>query len=218
MSRFLVKICGLTNPVDARRAAEAGADLLGFVLVPASKRAVSPQAVRDIVRGLPAGPRRVGVLADEPPERVRELLDFCGLDLAQLHGDEDEAVLRAVGLARAWKAVHLRSPEDVARALALPPVTLVVDTAAGDARGGSGVTGDWVLAARLAAQRPVLLAGGLNPENVAAAVAAVRPAGVDVSSGVEAAPGRKDAGKVRAFVAAARQAAAALWKDERTDP
>lgn len=198
-----VKICGLTNIVDAQAAVNAGADFVGFVFAAESKRRVTPAVVGEIVRRLPRAVRKVGVFVNEPAAHVVAVLRECGLDIAQLHGEELPAVSAEIGPDRVWKVVHLRTPQDVAAALELPAALLVADTAAGGARGGTGQTGDWALAAQLAARRPLVLAGGLTPENVAAAVAAVRPAAVDVSSGIERAPGIKDHDRLRRFIAAA---------------
>ena len=200
----LVKICGITNLADARYAVEAGADFLGFVFAPESKRVVTPATVHEITRQLPAGIRTVGVFVNVTAEQVAEILAFCKLDLAQLHGEEPPAVATAIGIERVWKTVTLRTPQDVELALTLPAAAVLADTATSGARGGTGLVGDWTLAARLAGRRSVVLAGGLKPENVAAAIGAVRPFAVDVSSGVEFAPGRKDHDKVRRFIAAVR--------------
>lgn len=219
-----VKVCGLTNLADARAAARAGADLLGFIFYPASPRYVSPEAVRDILGRLRAEGLSVvgvGVFVNERPERVAGLLEYCGLQLAQLHGEEAPADLGlSHGMAtplggRAYKA--LRPPSaDAARQLAaryaLPaPLrgddrlpAFLLDTYRPDQRGGTGQTGDWALAAGLAGRYALLLAGGLSPANVVEALRQVRPWGVDVSSGVERAPGHKDHGALRAFIEAVR--------------
>lgn len=213
-----VKICGLTTIDDAVAAAEAGADLLGFIFHPASKRAVTPEqaaAIVSAVRGLlgnhPA-PRFVGVFVNEAPARVAAVLETAGLDLAQLHGDEPlEALEQLAG--RAYKALRPQSagePAEEARAyaaLAHGAPRLLVDAWDPDAYGGTGKTADAGAAAALAQAVPgLLLAGGLTPENVAAAIAAVQPWGVDVSSGVEVRPGAKDDAAVRRFIAAAKTA------------
>lgn len=214
-SKVQVKICGLTTLADATLAAESGADLLGFIFYERSPRAVSPQAVCDIVAGLREGlgeltPRLVGVFVNWTPPRVAETLDTCGLDLAQLHGEEGPEALSAL-VGRAYKSLRPRSLAEAKAAahdyLTATPVAgpdLLLDAYHPNLRGGSGAVGDWQLAAGLARQCRLLLAGGLTPGNVAAAIAQVRPWGVDVASGVEAAPGRKDPALVRAFVAAIR--------------
>jgi len=205
-----VKICGLTNLRDARHAAAAGADWLGFVFVPASPRAVTPEQVRAMVRQLPADVPKVGVFVNTAVAEVARILEYCGLDVAQLRGDETAAAVHTLGAARCWKVVALRARDDVTAALAHPAARLLVDTPHGSRRGGTGQVGNWELAAALAVRREIFLAGGLTPANVGRAVQCVRPYGVDVSSGVEAERGRKDPGKVTAFIAAAHEAAAPL--------
>jgi len=222
-----VKVCGLTNLADARAAAQAGADLLGFIFYPASPRYVSPEAVRLILAGLRAEGLAVvgvGVFVNETPARVAKLLDWCGLQLAQLHGEEpptdlglaDEVAVPLRG--RAFKALRpqsLRQAYDLTACYALPAQlradgqlpAFLLDTYRADRRGGTGQTGDWALAAELAGRYPLLLAGGLSPDNVVEALQRVCPWGVDVSSGVERAPGQKDHGAVRAFIEAVREAA-----------
>lgn len=207
-----IKICGLTNLEDALAAAEAGADMLGFIFYPPSPRYVAPETVRAIVSDLrrQAGdgprPRFVGVFVNETEETVRRILDECGLDAAQLHGDEPpEMVARFRG--RAFKALRPRSPEEAGRlvqsyrpAVAVPPPCFLLDAYHPALYGGAGHVTDWSMAAAVARRWPVLLAGGLTPDNVAEAVRTVRPWGVDVSSGVEAEKGKKDHEKLKAFV------------------
>ena len=202
-----IKICGLTNEHDARLAAELGADYLGFVLHPASPRHVTPERLRHLARLLPEGPLRVGVFVNVSAAQVVEIMAACALDIAQLHGDEPEHAAEAIGPQRVWKAVALRTLEDVKRASNYPARALLVDSMTRTQRGGTGQTGNWPLAARLSALCPVVLAGGLRPGNVAAGIRAVLPFAVDVSSGIEAVPGRKDPAALAAFVAAARGAA-----------
>jgi phosphoribosylanthranilate isomerase len=197
-----VKICGVTRADDARAAADAGADAIGLNFWPSSKRHVTVEAARSIVRGLPPSLRRFGVFVNPTVDEVARAFDEGLIDTAQLHGDESAAF--CVSLGRPWmKALRLR---DLAQLDGWSCELLLVDADA-PGYGGSGATGDWSLARAAAAKRNVLLAGGLTPENVAAAIGSVRPFGVDVASGVESSPGLKDARKVAAFVAAARAAA-----------
>jgi len=194
-----VKVCGVTNLDDALAATAAGADAVGLVLAE-SPRQVSPEAARKICRALPPLVSKVGVVVDGPPERAAELIQFCGLDYVQLHGAESEEQVAALK-PRAIKALAMG--DDPPDPSAYPGAPLLLDSAAG---GGSGRSFDWRLAREIADKRPVILAGGLNPDNVAAAIQAVRPFAVDVSSGVESRPGRKDHAKLEQFVRRAGRA------------
>ena len=202
-----IKICGITNPADARAAVDDGADLLGFVFFANSPRAVTAPTARAIIAGLPARVGKVGVFVNATVDQVREVATYCRLTAVQLHGDEAPDTAAALAEWRVLKAFALRSAADLERLAPFAAYTLVLDTPT-PLHGGSGQTGDWALARQAAARHRVLLAGGLTPANVGAAIAAVRPAGVDVSSGVEAYKGRKDPAKLLAFIAAARAAAA----------
>ncbi|MCS7056745.1 MAG: phosphoribosylanthranilate isomerase [Thermoflexales bacterium] len=211
----IVKICGITNPDDARCAVDAGADLLGFIFYPKSPRAVTPAAAREIVAVVrrSAHPRAsrvrcVGVFVNESPADMLRVLDDAGLDYAQLSGDESPADLAALA-GRAYKAV--RSWHDAWEAFIGPGLNqdlpaLLLDANHATLYGGSGQRADESLAAYLARRCRLLLAGGLTPDNVAEVVRTIRPWGVDVASGVEASPGKKDPAKVRAFVSAAKAA------------
>lgn len=216
-----VKICGITTLADARAAVDAGADLLGFIFYAESPRYVPPEQVREIARAArseraaDAPPLRcVGVFVHEPPARILQILEQTGLDYAQLHSEETPAVLQSLQ-GRAFKALRPTSAGEARQAAAtfahLGPTDgprWLIDAYDPAAYGGTGQKADWGVAAELAREHPgLLLAGGLTPDNVGDAVRLVRPWGVDVSSGVEVAPGRKDHGKIRAFVAAARAAA-----------
>jgi phosphoribosylanthranilate isomerase len=202
-----VKICGITNREDAQAAVEAGADALGFVMYKKSPRWVEPAVARAIIAELPPFVLPIGVFVNEEANTVRKLVDECGLALAQLHGDENASYCQQ--LARpALKALRLK---DRGSFLALAEFQgragvrgFLIDAFSDQAYGGTGQTVDWTLAAEVARTIPILLAGGLTPSNVAEAVRLVRPYGVDVSSGVELSPGKKDHVKVRAFIEAAR--------------
>lgn len=202
--RTCVKICGLTRLEDAVAAADAGADFLGFIQVPGTPRYLAPDRLAELRSQLPGNVLTVGVFVDAPLDMVRRIVECCRLDIVQLNGTEDPDYVNAVGAERVWLARHLRTPQDVDHALACPGEAIVADTMVPGQRGGTGITGDWALAARLAGQRSVVLAGGLTPVNVAEAVLTVRPFAVDVSSGVEVAKGVKDHDELRAFVAAVR--------------
>jgi phosphoribosylanthranilate isomerase len=195
-----IKICGLTNLDDARIACKLGADFLGFIFVPESKRHVTSDQVAEITRALPDTARRVGVFRDEPVEFVLDTMKKCRLDIAQLHGAENAEFAKRIGLDRCWKVFTLESDDDCARAIDFPSATVLVDSLVAGQSGGTGVTCDWSLAARVAASRPTVLAGGLTPDNVLEAIQAVKPFAVDVSSGVECEPGRKDPVKLKRFI------------------
>ena len=207
-----VKICGLTNLDDTLAAVDAGADYLGFNFYPQSPRFITPEACGRITAELDrrgAAVTTVGVFVNTPAAEVAAIMAASGLRLAQLHGDEGPQHLTPLW-GRAFKAV--RDPAAIS-AEALDALStfspgqpaFLVDAPAPNLYGGSGQLADWQAAARLAARYAIFLAGGLNPANVAAAVAQVKPWGVDVASGVEAAPGKKDHGQIRDFVAAATQ-------------
>ncbi len=204
-----VKVCGITNLEDAQAAVEAGADALGFVCYRMSPRFVNAEVIRAIVSELPPFVLPVGVFVNEEQKVVRDLLDRCGLVLAQLHGDETAAYCESLGRP-VLKAIRLQSRSDFLALAEFKGRALVrgilVDAFSDAAYGGTGHRVDWNLAAEASQLGRVILAGGLTPENVGEAIKIVRPYGVDVSSGVEANPGRKDHAKVRAFIKAAKLA------------
>ncbi len=196
---MMIKVCGITRAEDAHAAAALGVNALGFVLWPPSPRAVTVEAVRDLVAALPPFLVRVGVFVDPAPveiERARE----AGIHVAQVHGT---APVLPPGMPL-LQAVHL-APEGDGLVPPVPGRTAVlVDAFDSVRRGGTGRTVDWARVRRVASSRPVVLAGGLTADNVAAAIREARPYGVDVSSGVEQSPGVKDHDKLAAFVAAVR--------------
>lgn len=207
----VVKICGLTTADDALAAAAAGADLLGFVFFPHSRRCL-PAAAAPWIAALPLeGVGRVGVFRDQEAGLIEELAAAAGLELVQLHGNEGpEVCARLGGRGRVIKAVSVEGPVDWGRVRAFGEVAQILFDTASPTGGGTGRTFDWSL---LAGRPPGLsfwLAGGLHPANVGAAIALARPDGVDVASGVELAGGRKDPARMRAFVGAARAAWAGL--------
>ena len=201
-----VKICGITSVADGQAAAEAGADLIGLMFYEPSPRYVSLDAAAGIARALPPEVQRVGVIVNPTTELVRRAIGECQLSLLQFHGDEPPDFCTQFGL-MSLKAFRIR---DAASLDALPNYATdayLLDAYSPEARGGTGEKFNWDLAVE--AQkfgRPIFLAGGLTPANVAAAVKQVQPFAVDVSSGVESAPGKKDPVKVRAFIQAARGA------------
>lgn len=228
-----VKICGITNLEDALAAADAGADYLGLIFYPPSKRTIDAKTAQHIasrLRAEPRCPQLVGVFVNETAATMASILDDCNLDLAQLSGEEVPALIgdpQSPIYGRAYKALRpttlaeakaeaewyfppqqttqpiLRRPQD--RLNQPPHPSLLIDTYHPTLRGGTGKTGNWSLIAQLARQFPgLMLAGGLTVGNVAAAVEQVRPYAVDVASGVEASPGKKDHELVRAFIAGAK--------------
>lgn len=189
--------------------AEAGADMIGLNFYPKSPRCIERPVAAQIaaaLRARPNPPTLVGVFVDESPERMTSTLGDCGLDFAQLSGDEPDDVLLEMG-ACAFKVLHItghvsRLTFDVSRFANRPDILL--DAHVAGQFGGTGQTADWESAAEVAKRARVLLAGGLTPGNVAEAIRRVRPWGVDVASGVESSPGLKDAAKVKAFISAAK--------------
>jgi phosphoribosylanthranilate isomerase len=198
-----VKICGVTSPGEALVAVEAGADSVGVNFVASSIRRVDAATARAIVDAVGDKALVVGVVAGMSVPAMRELRDATGLGCLQLHGDETADDVTAL-LPHAYKAVRVETAADVARARAMPSDYVLVDAKVAGALGGTGHAFDWSLVVELARTRKLVLAGGLRPENVARAIAMVRPWCVDVASGVESAPGKKDPAKVRAFIDAVR--------------
>ena len=197
---MFLKICGLTNEGDAAHAVAAGATALGVVFAPSSPRCVSPDRARDIVEAVPAEVPVVGVFVNAPLEEIVAVVAHTGIRIVQLHGDEPERY------AAALKMPLLRAAGVDAALDAWPTATLLLDAVSSAERGGTGRRVDWERAAAVARRRKTVLAGGLTADNVAEAIATVRPFGVDVSSGVEASPGRKDRDKVSRFLENAREA------------
>jgi len=215
-ARIKVKFCGLTSPEDALAAIQAGADLLGFNFYARSPRSVSLPACRYILNAIrPAmlaqGVQSVGVFVNHSLAQVIEIMNTLRLDLAQLHGDEPPEQVRALH-GRGYKVLRVKEAENVFDPHLLNPFNnpltapaLLLDAAVPGQYGGTGQVADWGLAQQLAQRYPLLLAGGLRPDNVAAAVAAVHPWGVDAASGVESSPGKKDIARMNAFVQAVRE-------------
>ena len=198
------KICGITNVDDASAAVEAGADALGFVFCEQSSRRISVEAAAELSRKLPAYVMKAGVFVNAPEELVFRAINECGLNLLQFHGEETPEYCLQFGL-MSMKAFRIRNAESLQALSAYPTDAWLLDAYAPDKFGGTGETFNWDLALEAQKQgRPIFLAGGLTPENVSEAVHRVRPYAVDVSTGVEAAPGKKDHQKIRSFIAAAK--------------
>ncbi len=203
-----IKICGITNLDDALLAADLGADALGFIFYAKSPRSISPEAAREIIAQLPPFVLSVGVFVDEPLETVRTIAATARLDWVQLHGSEPPDYCRAAGR-NVMKAIRVANESSLAAMAAYQGAVraFLLDTHKAGQKGGTGEVFDWSLALKAKQYGPVVLAGGLTPDNVAVAVYTVAPAAVDVASGVEAAPGVKDPAKLRAFIARAQEAA-----------
>jgi phosphoribosylanthranilate isomerase len=204
----IVKICGVTSPADADGCVAMGVDWLGLNFVPSSPRCIDVATARAIAEAVHGRALLVGVVVDRAEAELLELVREARLDSLQLHGDEPPAVVRRLA-PHAYKALRVGSREDVERANDYEGL-LLVDAKVEGALGGTGRTVDFTLAAELSRARPILLAGGLTPKNVAEAARAVRPWGVDVASGVERSPGVKDLEAVKAFVENARRGPGSL--------
>ncbi len=201
-----VKICGVTNVADAIAVAEAGADMIGLNFYAGSPRHLELAAAGQICRALPPFVLRVGVFVNPAEEAVLAAIRVCGLNLLQFHGDEPSEFCTQFGL-MSVKALRVRDAESLAALENYSTDAFLLDAHSNSGLGGTGEKFNWDLAR--AAQnygKPIILAGGLTTENIAEAVRRVRPFAVDVASGVESAPGKKDVAKVRAFVAAVRAA------------
>ena len=200
-----VKICGITNLEDARQAVAAGADALGFVLYEKSPRYVNPLEVRKIIAELPPFVTTVGLFVNEPVPQIRRIMAAARLDVVQLHGDEtpDACLIEPL---RVIKALRIKDATSLQGAERYQVSALLLDAWSDQMYGGTGKQFDWQLAKSLTGRLPLILAGGLTPENVGTAVRVVQPYAVDVSSGVEAKPGKKDHQKVTEFIRQVRNA------------
>jgi phosphoribosylanthranilate isomerase len=193
-----LKVCGVTRLEDARAAIDCGAEYLGFNFYSKSPRYIAPESARAVIRRLPDDVISVGVFVNEPrPEDVIEILRASGARVAQLHGDESPDYCASVGAERVIKALRINDDFDARRALDYPAAAILLDAYDAKLYGGTGKTIDWEIAREASRLTRVFLAGGLSPDNIIEAVRAVEPFAVDVNSGVESAPGRKDANKLR---------------------
>ena len=198
-----IKICGITSKDDALMPVAAGADALGFVFFEKSSRCVTLQKAAAIIRDLPPFIQCVGLFVDEEAEQVNWTADFCGLDVVQLHGDEDPEYCVEMNR-RVVKAFRVKDLTSLAGIKRYQVAGYLLDAWSPLAHGGTGQTFDWDMTGSVVKTGKLILAGGLTPENVAEAVRTVAPYGVDVSSGVESEPGRKDPDKVREFIRRAK--------------
>jgi phosphoribosylanthranilate isomerase len=198
-----VKICGITRPVDADLAVELGASALGFIFWPGSPRYITAESAGEIVRRHAGQVQSVGVFVDQPAEEVMHIMDVAGLDIAQLHGSESpeycREILQPAGRRHVIKAVGLQDGAPAGLDQYDRDMLILIDAHDPSRYGGTGRTVNWNAAREIAATRNMILSGGLNPENIARAVETVRPYGVDTSSGVESAPGVKDAARLKLF-------------------
>ncbi|HEX8923021.1 MAG TPA: phosphoribosylanthranilate isomerase [Pyrinomonadaceae bacterium] len=203
---MFIKVCGITNLEDALTAIESGADALGFNFYPKSPRYITPENARRIIEQLPSEVMSVGVFVNESaPEEVARISDSVGLKAVQLHGDESPEYCSALRGRFVIKALSVGEEFEPERVKDYDTNAILLDAYARDARGGTGRVVDWEVARRVRELVPQLfLAGGLSPENVAEAIAAVDPYAVDACSSLESVPGLKNAERVRAFIAAAR--------------
>jgi phosphoribosylanthranilate isomerase len=202
-----VKICGITSIADALAAAEAGADAIGLMFFDGSPRKVDFAQAAEITKELPPFVARVGVFVDSSMDFITEAIARCGLNVAQLHGNEAPEFCRLVPI-DVMKAFRVAGPQSLPAIKSYAVRAWLLDSFVAGQPGGTGATFNWELVAQVKPWgRPIVLAGGLTPENVAQAVKQTRPYAVDVSSGVESAPGKKDRQKIRDFIAAAKQAA-----------
>ncbi len=203
-----VKICGITNWPDARRAIEAGADFLGFNFYTGSPRYIAPAKARRIVKRMPKRVGAVGVFVNESEEKMAEIARSVGLAQLQLHGDESPAMVRR--LSRSFSVIKAVRARKSFRATQLgrfkDAKALLLDSFDAKQRGGTGKAFNWAAAGRVNGGVKIFLAGGITPENVGAAIRITRPYAVDVCSGVEAKPGKKDAKRLKAFMRAVEEA------------
>jgi phosphoribosylanthranilate isomerase len=198
-----VKVCGITNLEDALAAAEMGADALGFVLAP-SPRQVSPENLRQLVAELPPLIIKVGVFVDSPLDEVRRIMEDCGLNLAQLHGSESPEYCEAL-FPRVIKSFQVKDATVLKQLPLYHASAYLLDGYHSKLKGGSGQSFGWEILQQTKGLGRIILAGGLTPENVARAIAVAKPYGLDVASGVEARPGKKDHTKLAAFMKAVKE-------------
>lgn len=187
-----VKICGITNEEDALCAAKLGAAALGFIFYPPSPRYVRPKVVRRIVKKLPPNLAKVGVFVNESAEEIKNIIEYCGLDFIQLHGDESVEFCRNFPASTIIKTVELLGESDLVKAFSYNVAAILVDRRNAGLYGGTGKKADWNLACRVKDKKPLVLSGGLNGENIKDAIEKVAPHALDVNSGVESCPGKKD--------------------------
>ncbi|HAJ56981.1 MAG TPA: phosphoribosylanthranilate isomerase [Candidatus Omnitrophica bacterium] len=201
-----IKICGITNYRDAAFSVFSGADLLGFIFYKNSLRCILPAKAKAIVQKLPKNVLKVGVFVNEAPEKVKKIADACGLDLLQFHGDESPEYLSSFKDYRTMKAFRVKGKLSLKVLMPYKADFFLFDTYQKDTFGGTGKAFDWGMLKPLKKiKTPFFVSGGLTPDNVCGLIKKIRPFGVDVSSGVEKSPGKKDLKSVKAFIDAARE-------------
>jgi phosphoribosylanthranilate isomerase len=205
-----VKICGITNKEDAICVADCGAAALGFIFYPPSPRYIKPADARKIIRALPNKLVNVGVFVNEKLEEIKRVMEYCGLDMIQLHGDETTEFCREFPSARVIKAVELKNEADFAYAKSYHVGAILVDSRHAGLYGGTGKKSNWELAYRIKKSKPLILSGGLNGNNITEALRSVAPSALDINSGVEIFPGKKDHSKLSRIFDIIRAADTAL--------
>lgn len=201
-----IKICGITNKIDAIAAAELGVDMLGFVFYKKSKRYADPMVVEDIANELAPSILKVGVFVDEEKDKVIEIAQDISLDMLQFHGNETPEYCDYFKTDyKVIKAFRLKNKKDLEKVNSYDTDFYLFDTYKSDSVGGTGQTFDWKILKDFEVLKPVILSGGLNPDNVEKAIQEVAPYGVDVSTGVERSPGRKDPELMKKFVEKVRK-------------
>lgn len=198
-----VKICGITNIDDAFRAADLGADALGFIFYNGSKRFIDPRDAHPIISSLPPFVSTVGVFVNQGPDEIRESVETSGVDTVQLHGDETPEFCAMLPY-KLIKAVRVKDTVNTEEVELYPVLAILFDKHADEMYGGTGKSFDWGVLAGINISRKVILSGGLTPENVSQAIEIVKPYGVDVSTGVEDSPGKKNHIKMRKFIEAVK--------------
>lgn len=187
-----IKICGITNEEDALYAAKLGAAALGFIFYPPSPRYVRPKVVRKIVKKLPLNLVKVGIFVNESAEKINKIIKYCGLDFIQLHGDEPVEFCRNFPASTIIKTVELLRESDLVKAFSYNVAAILVDSRHAGLYGGTGKKADWKLAQRIKSKKLLILSGGLNGENIKEAIEKIAPHALDINSGVEKSPGKKD--------------------------
>lgn len=210
LTRVKVKVCGIRSLKEAEVALECGADAIGFNFWPQSRRYITPRAAAEIISGLSPVASTVGVFVNEQATQIADLVSELRLSAVQLHGDESPEFCAALGPIKTIKAIRVGQDFDLSIIQSYPVNMVLLDSKIQGSYGGTGQRFDWRIAIEAKRFARIILAGGLNPENVWDAITQVRPAAIDVCSGVEAEPGRKDFGKLRSFMGIVARANASL--------